>query len=366
MTEFVTEAEIRQQPSVWRAFAPSLAARADELRQWIDARGHDEIWFSGAGTSSFIGDTLVQALNAAPGPARFRSVASTDLVAAPQNYLRDGVKVLIVSFGRSGNSSETVGGLDLLDAHAPGIDRLHITCKGDSALAQRKAPTGATGELRTLILPPETEDRGFAMTSSYTTMLLSALSIFAPPSEGVEARMELLAKLAEPLIEQGLAAPTDLPDRAVFLGSGPLMGAAREAALKVLELTAGQVTTMFDTPLGFRHGPKAVVNDGTRIFVFRSAHPHTARYENDLIAELGRQFHDGIATVSGPFEGLSDDAWAAVLHVIPAQILALHWSEALGLNADDPFAGRNLTRVVSGVTLYPFERASDLQGAVPA
>lgn len=362
-TSFATEREIRQQPAVWRSFAPKLAARADELGKWLETRKHDEIWFCGAGTSAFIGDALVVALNARPGPAVFRAVASTDLVASPQNFLREDRKVLVVSFGRSGNSSESVGTLDLLDSHAPGYDRLHITCNGESTLATRPMPEGASGETQTIILPDETHDSAFAMTSSYTTMLLSALSVFSRPAEGVETRLGRLAKIAQSVIEESFSADTPLVERVVFLGSGALAGAAREAALKVLELTAGQVTTMFDSPLGFRHGPKAVVNEKTRVHVFRSAHPHTEKYERDLVAELGQQFSPDIVTETGPYLESGEDAWSIPLHVIPAQVMALRWSEWLGLQPDDPFAGRNLTRVVSGVTVYPFDLAwSDASG----
>ena len=360
---YATDHEIRQQPAVWRAFAPKLAAFCEEMSPWLAMRQHDEIWFCGAGTSAFIGDALAVALNARPGPTVFRSVASTDLVASPQNFLRDDIKVLVVSFGRSGNSSESIGTIELLDSHAPSYDRLHITCNGTSALATRAIPEGANGETKVLVLPDETHDVGFAMTSSYTTMLLSALSVFSAPSNGVETRIGQVADIADSVIEQCYAAEAPLAERVVFLGSGALAGAAREAALKVLELTAGQVTTMFDSPLGFRHGPKAVVNEKTHVHVFRSAHPHTAQYERDLIAELGEQFSPDIVTESGPYLESGDDAWSIPLHVIPAQILALRWSEMLGLQPDDPFAGRNLTRVVSGVTVYPFDLAwSDASG----
>lgn len=355
---YATETEIHQQPEVWRRFALPLDRLAAEIRQWAKDRQHDEIWFSGAGTSAFIGETLAAQLNAAAGPARFRAVPSTDLVACPQNYLRPGLHILVVSFGRSGDSSESRGVLDLLDSHAAGYDRLHITCNAASALATRAMPAGATGQLRHIILPEQTNDRGFAMTSSYTTMLLSALAVFAPPATSLGALLDELADLAEAVIEKGFAEPVKLPARAVFLGAGALAGAAREAALKTLELTAGEVVTMFDTPLGFRHGPKAIVNAETDIFVFRSSNAYTAKYEQDLIAELGQQYHPDQVKQSGPFALTGgNEAWAAVLHVISGQILAFRWSEALHKNVDDPFAGRNLTRVVSGVTLYPFDDA---------
>lgn len=358
-----TEIEIIQQPDIWRSFAPNLSRQAQSIAAWIAERQPQEVWFSGAGTSAFIGESLAAFLNVDAHETIYRAVSSTDLVATPQNLLRADKKILVVSFGRSGNSPESIGVLDLLDSHATHYDRLHITCNASSALANRAMPAGAAGELKCLLLPPETEDRGFAMTSSYSTMLLSALSIFAAPSEGIETRLNHLADVSQTIIQSWLETDLPRPERAVFLGSGALAGGAREAALKILELTAGQVLTMFDTPLGFRHGPKAVVNDDTQIFIFRSSHSHTAQYEVDVISELQRQFTGRAPIVSGPFLEQGDDAWSVVLHVIVAQILAVRWSQSLGYNPDDPFAGRNLTRVVTGVQLYPFD---DARAGMPA
>ncbi len=77
-------------------------------------------------------------------------------------------------------------------------------------------------------------------------------------------------------------------ERVVYLGSGPLQHLAREAALKLGELTNGTVTTCFDSPLGFRHGPKTFVNDRTLVVVFVSNDPLTRKYDHDLLDELRR------------------------------------------------------------------------------
>lgn len=362
-----TVREIIQQPMVWRKLAAQLAAVSGDIRQWLASRGHDEIWFCGAGTSAFIGQTLEAYLNRAAGPARFRSVPTTDLVSSPRSFLRPGVRALVVSFGRSGNSSESLGTLALLDAHAPEADRLHITCNGEGALA--RPDRRGHGEQRILVLPPETNDRGFAMTSSYSTMLLCALACFDPaPPQAPPALLARLADAAEALIGRGLRelARLDMPERAVFLGSGPLTGTARECALKVLELTAGNVTTSWDSTLGFRHGPKAVVNDRTLVFVLQSPDSFTQAYDADLAEEVAAQFGGGSVLRLGAAEtgadfavpAVGNDAWGSVLHVLVGQMLAVLWSERLGLCVDDPFAGRNLARVVSGVKLYGLPKAA--------
>jgi len=294
---------------------------------------------------------VVAGLEGQPG---LRAVATTDLVARPAAYLT-GRKPLIVSFGRSGNSAETLGTLDALDALAPDAPRLNITCNADSALAKR---TGANGHA--LILPAATHDAGFAMTSSLTTMLLSALALFdrsgGRPGKVAAAASEAGVLLPR-LTEAARAAP--VPERIVFVGSGPLAYAARESALKVMELTAGQVPALWDSTLGFRHGPKSFVRGDTAIVVLTSPGHPAAAYDADLAAELRRQFPQARITTLGPqgdlpFAMPDGAAWGAPLSILYAQCLAVVWSAALGLNVDDPFAGQGtLSRVVSGVKLYP-------------
>lgn len=366
LDRWATTREIKRQPAIWRTFGPKLEGIAAEIRAWVAMRRPDEIWFTGAGTSAFIGETLAAYLNQAAGPARYRAIPTTDLIATPRNFLRPGVKLLVVSFGRSGNSSESIGTLDLLAAHAPEADRLHITCNASSALA--RTDNAGPGELRNIVLPPETDDSGFAMTSSYTTMLLTALACFDPAPPATVA--DLLTRLADGA-EQLIAGQLDklialpIPERAVFLGSGPLTGSSRESALKVLELAAGQIPTSWDSTLGFRHGPKAITNGRTRVFVLLSSDPHTRRYDTDLATEVAAQFGDNVVSRLGdPAAGadiavptVGNDAWSSVLYVMVAQLLAVIWSHRLGMTVDNPFASGNLTRVVAGVKLYPLPEA---------
>src|SRR5690606_27314870 len=142
----------------------------------------------------------------------------------------------------------------------------------------------------TLLMPAASCDRAFAMTSSLTCMLLAALATFdAAPWAQRLARLRAIAALAreaarqwEPAVE-ALAAAAHA--RVIYLGSGPLEGWSREAALKLLELTAGRVPAFADTPLGFRHGPKSLLDRDTLVVVVRSAHRLARRYERDLLED---------------------------------------------------------------------------------
>lgn len=346
LTRHATGREILAQPDIWRDWGTRLTVA--DLRQWIAETRVTEVWFCGAGTSAYIGDILAAGLEGQPG-LRLRSVPTTDIVARPSAYLT-GTPKLIVSFGRSGNSTESIGLLDALDALAPGWPRLNITCNATSALATRP---GA----RVIPLPEATHDQGFAMTSSFSTMLLTAASLFdaTVPAQETPNRFATLADALQTLLPTftAHARTARRPARAVFIGSGPLAFAAREAALKVMELAAGQIPALWDSTLGFRHGPKSFTTPETDLWLFRSADPHTRAYDDDLLAELRAQFPHSTVTapdVPQPF----GDLWSAPLYVALAQILAVTWSDALGLNVDDPFAGQGtLTRVVSGVRLHP-------------
>lgn len=356
---FKTETEISAQPDIWADWAAELPGIAGRIRAWIADRAPDEIWLSGAGTSAFIADSLVVALDGQRG-IRLRNVPTTDLVARPGDFFRPGFRPLVVSFGRSGNSSESIGTLDLLDRLAPGADRLNITCNKDSVLATRK-PAGE-GEAQVITLPPASHDAGFAMTSSYTTMLITALACLSDaPLDALAGRVATLADTARGLLARDI--DTRRPGRAVFLGAGPFKGTARESALKVLELTAGRVVTAWDSTLGFRHGPKAVIDDDTAVYVFLSSGDPTRKYDQDIAAEIRAQFPTiRVTTIGQPMSGADapdiafvtglDDVWNTPVAILVAQRLSAAWSQSLGLNVDDPFAGRNLTRVVSNVRLY--------------
>ncbi|MDP3197867.1 SIS domain-containing protein [Tabrizicola sp.] len=346
LSRHATFREILAQPAIWRDWGARL--QVADLRQWIAETGVSEVWFCGAGTSAYIGDILASGLEGQPGP-RFRSVPTTDIVARPRAYLT-GQPKLIVSFGRSGSSTESIGLLDALDTLAPAWPRLNITCNARSALATRPGS-------HVITLPEATHDQGFAMTSSFSTMLLTAAALFdaSLPASQMPSRFAFLADTLQTLLPDFIsqATATRRPARAVFIGSGPLAFAAREAALKVMELAAGQIPALWDSTLGFRHGPKSFTVGDTDLWLFRSSDPHTRAYDEDLLAELRTQFPQSRITAPD-IPQPHGDLWSVPLYVSLAQILAVIWSDGLGLNVDDPFAGQGtLTRVVSGVRLHP-------------
>lgn len=354
--ESQTYREILSQPEIWRAVSQELLAMAADVREWVKAGRYEEVWFCGAGTSAFIGESLCVYLGERQTAMRYLAVPSTELVAHPGRLLRRGVRRLVVSFGRSGDSPESVATLALLGRADCG--GLHITCNAQGALARS---TGA--RQRAIVLPEATHDSGFAMTSSYSTMLLYALAVFdAVPIHEVATRMIALAAAAEQLIAAVAPITTGLgpPRRVAFLGGAELRGVAHECALKVLELTAGQVASFWESPLGFRHGPKSLVNEHTQIVVLLSEDDNARCYDADVVDELRKQYApQQVLTVGTQRTGADltfgdiSRGWNIPLYVLPAQLLAVAWSRKLGQNVDNPFPEGNLSRVVQGVRLYP-------------
>ncbi len=371
-----TAREIAQQPAVWQTVQALVASRRAELDTFLGPllqAPSARIVLTGAGSSAFIGQclapALVQALADRPG-VRVEAIATTDIVSNPSQCLTPGVPTLLVSFARSGNSPESLAAVALADQVVGGDCRhLAVTCAAQGLLA-----TELSSRLDALVLqlPDETHDRAFAMTSSFTGMLLAAAWAFQLPLP----EAEVLGRAAQQLLDTEADRLQRLSDggfeRIVVLGSNSLQGLAREAALKILELTDGRVVALADSPLGFRHGPKTILNDRTLVLMLLSADPYTARYDLDLLRELrreqrGRVITLGARTPEGDAASPEDDVPLALpvatqdLELAPvalvfAQCLALLASLRLGITPDNPSASGTVTRVVSGVTIHPFDR----------
>jgi tagatose-6-phosphate ketose/aldose isomerase len=367
-----TEAEIRQQPASWIRSLTHI----DKIRSQLDnflaplLRKKDlRIVLTGAGTSAFIGDIIAPWLSRHTGQ-NISAVPTTDLVSNPMDYLSAANPLLLVSFARSGNSPESVAAVELANQFVPECYHLSITCNEAGSLYQNALDSD---NAFALLMPAETHDRGFAMTSSITTMMASCLAVFAPEAinsqtfRDVAQRCEtILSSLGD--FNHGVFGQ-EAWKRIVYLGSGGLQGAARESALKVLELTAGKMVAFYDSPTGFRHGPKSLVDGETLVVVFISSHPYTRQYDLDLLNELRR---DRQASRVVAIAAQTDPVIEAGPHILLppsrhfidmeqvfcflmyAQVFALTQSISVGNTPDTPSANGTVNRVVQGVVIHPW------------
>ena len=367
-----TAAEIAQQPTLWREIARQVSADGGLTAYLAPLLGNPalRIVLTGAGTSAYIGKCLAPALSKAGRQAE--AIPTTDIVASPQSTLGPKMPTLMVHFARSGNSPESVAALELAERQIEQCDHLIVTCNGDGGLSR------CARSLRraySIVLPPACNDQGFAMTSSFTGMLLAAALALGAVRADAD-RIEALAALGTEMLTAHVPLAAALVraqfERVVFVGSNELKGLALESALKMLELTDGRVVSIGESPLGFRHGPKTIVNGSTLAVAFLSNDAYTRQYGLDLVRELrgdavagrvialtARADERGIAdTVAlGAAAGASgtlSDLELCLPYVAFAQTLALLRSISLGLSADRPNAAGTVNRVVQGVSIHPF------------
>ena len=368
--------EIYQQPATWRKTCAQLAACKDELQKFVDqvVKAADfDIVLTGAGTSEFVGNSLYHALNK-KYDFKVKSYASTDIVPNPEDTLSRTKPTLLVNFGRSGNSPESVGSVEAAEVVCENIYHLFVTCNCEGALSKL---ADKHDNCFALNLTPETHDKSFAMTSSYSNMYLATyLALNLDRLDEITAAVEKICAAGENFLNNQyeevakIVADFDF-NRIVYLGNIALKGVAQESALKMLELTAGKVATMYDSQLGFRHGPKSIINDNTLTVAYLSDDEYRRRYELDLIKEMaGQRKGNKIAVIYNTdceeVKALADyaiqfnvgDAMENIMlgldFVMFAQTLAVMKSLSMGITPDNPCPTGEVNRVVKGVTLYPY------------
>lgn len=370
-----TAKEIIQQPDTWRESVKNLIKNKIEIKSFIDSflsKKEFRIILTGAGTSAFAGEVcepyLTSLLN-----KRVEAIATTDLVASPKSYFIKGMPTLLISFARSGNSPESVHAVNLASQLVDDLYQVVITCNENGKLAKN---TVNDEKSLLLLMPPQTNDLGFAMTSSFTTMVLNAMAVFNINNiENFSSDVDKLSNSVNDFIENNIEKVTSLSnedfERIVYLGSSTSKGIARESALKVLELTAGKVNASYDTPLGFRHGPKSVVDDETVSVIYISNDEYTRKYDLDLAKEmLAHKKNDKVVIVGDNIEEdilnkadyvfnveninytVENEVLLPLQQIIFGQMLSFLKSVNLGITPDNPCPTGEVNRVVQGVILH--------------
>ena len=372
----ITTKEIAQQPELWEETALIYQQYQAKLAEFISSFVLKEnqklrVIFTGAGTSQYVGDTLVPYLRQVGDSSlfSFESLATTDIVASPKDYLLPNEPTLLVSFARSGNSPESKATVQLATRLVKNIKHLIITCAPEGELAKFG---NSDPDSLVVLMPQRSNDKGFAMTGSFSCMVLAGLLFFDQTTPA--QKLAYVAKCAS-LGREALTNEAKIKDlvdldfeRIVYLGSGSLSGLAREAQLKILELTHGQIATSFDSSMGFRHGPKSFITDKTLVLGFVGNDAYTKQYDLDVLNEI---FHDQIAkkTVAVgqladiPFAGTkialtSDEllpvGYLALPDVMVAQTVALLTAVKLKNTPDTPSPTGTVNRVVKGVVIHEF------------
>ena len=374
----ITTTEIKQQPELWAQAYEIYKANKENLNNFIEnigkKHGQFRVIFTGAGTSAYVGNSVVPYLKKKNDMKKciIESIPTTDIVSNPYDYLKEDVPTLLVSFARSGNSPESIAALNLGRQIVDNFYHLAITCAPEGKLAQM---TKNDEHNYLLLMPSKSNDQGFAMTGSFTCMMLSAILIFDNlDSDTEKAYINAIIEMGSNVIERKDEIHELINkdfNRVVYLGSGGLGGLTQEAQLKLLELTAGKIATGYDSSMGFRHGPKSFIDENTLIFVFVSNNEYTRKYDIDVLEEING---DEIAKLtcailvenkndfSGKTFGFENkynelpDVYLAFPYILFGQTISLFTSVKVNNKPDTPSPTGTVNRVVKGVIIHEYNK----------
>jgi tagatose-6-phosphate ketose/aldose isomerase len=370
-----TPAEIAQQPETWLSTFELSRRKREQIAEFLALAGigasprpRPTVFLIGAGTSDYIGQSLTYLLRRCWN-CEVIAVPSTDLLTHMDDWMIPERKYLWISFSRSGDSPEGVAVLESARRNHPDIHHLVISCNAKGRMIRENAD-----EPRVLgiCLDDAVNDRGLAMTGSFTNMVIFGQCLAHVNDLGryeeillrlVQAGKDFLPRAADGASALAKEAYT----KACFVGSGPLRAVAKESALKLLELTAGKTLTMSESVLGLRHGPMAALDQGTLFVCFLSGNRRVQPYERDLLEEIGKKRLVRSRIVVGGSEigrdsfaehylasaasGIADDYRPAV-DIIFGQLLGLFCSLRWNLRPDCPSPNGAISRVVQGVNIH--------------
>jgi tagatose-6-phosphate ketose/aldose isomerase len=366
-----TPAEIAQQPATWQATRGLFDELKKDLKSFL-TQAYKERWpicLIGAGTSDYIGHSVANLLRRGWG-CEVSVVASTDMLPNREDLILPERKYLWIHFSRSGDSPEGAAVLEQALASCPNVKHLIVSCNEQGRMVQlgQDSPRACA-----VVLDDKVNDRSLAMTSSFTNMVIFAQALASLwAHDNFEGNLETMTRAADFLLDEGatlahMLSQTVGPggyEKACFVGTGSLGAAARESALKLLELTSGQVQTIYETTLGLRHGPMSSLNLGTLFTAFLSSGENRRRYDVDLLNEVGaKRVVRTLAVVGGTHAeadySLNCSAFAKIpdiyrppVDVIFGQLLGLFSSIEIGMKPDSPSPSGLISRVVEKFAIY--------------
>ena len=366
--------EILQQPQMWRQTYHKVLGASRRIQDFLTSAGLGanrslNVLLVGAGTSDYIGQSVC-ALLQKEWRCNVQAVPSTDLLTNMEDHILANGDYLWISFSRSGDSSEGVAVLEQALATYPWIKHFIVTCNQKGKMAR----LGDRDNVFSFVLDDEVNDRGLAMTSSFSSMVIvaQALAHFRT-LESYGPTVESLATAASTMLPAAMNVCERIVDerfsRVCFLGSGPLKGAAIESGLKVMELSGGRVVGLTESFLGLRHGPLSVLDRDTLVVGFLSTDSRRRAFELDLLQEICDKkltekcfvvmpvsLTNGLEafrnTLSLDLPSRISDLYLPPLFVLVGQLLGLFASLREGLRPDEPSPDGAISRVVSHVAIH--------------
>lgn len=346
--ESYTWNEIMSQGRVWQSVLDFLPGNStvDEI---LAGAKRQRLWvFVGCGTSFYLAEAAALSWTLLTGQAA-RAIPASEILLFPKLLEAEGAGVQAVVISRSGRTSEAVRAANVLKQRL-GIATMGISCAKGSELEEA---------CDACIVLEAADEKSTVMTRSFTSMLLTLQVLAACQVEamefidGLRAMSKKMEKRICTLADEikGFVGGHEFADY-VFLGQGPFHGLAREAALKVMEMSCSY--SQFFHALEFRHGPKAIVSPATCLTFFLSDSAQEA--EAEVLTEM-KELGGMIVAIANRANGeirkssdlvieldLDGDEMALLTpYIVPCQLMGFFTGLRKGLNPDTP---KNLSRVV--------------------
>ncbi len=348
-TESHTWNEILSQGNIWQTVLGEIQESTAVAEFLGESNGKLEFLFVGCGTSFYLAEAAAISWTLLTGkPAR--AIPASEILLFPQLVRAEGSGLHAVVISRSGRTSEAVRAANVLRQELR-VRTVGITCCGQTSDLEKACD--ATIKLSAA------DEQSTVMTRSFTSMLLCLQDLAAQHAGNAQfvkslqsmatefaVRIPALAEQIENFVTQHTFADY------AFLGQGAFHGLAREAALKVMEMSCSY--SQFFHALEFRHGPKAIVSPATCLTFLLSETGKDA--ETEVLEEMKQLGGVTVAVcnrANADIRRASDlvielDLEAPELallapSIVPCQLLGYFTAMAKGLNPDRP---KNLTRVV--------------------
>jgi len=343
-----TLSEILSQPEIWRSSLRELGRNVAFQSALRNAAYRREWLFVGCGSSFYLAEAAAASWTMLTGQ-RARALPASELLLFPQLALLAGADLQVVIISRSGRTSEAVRVAELLSTKHS-LPTLGLTCGENSNLAKACELT---------IVLSGVDEKSMVMTRSFTSMFLAlvhlaAASVSAPDGfssfEGIAATLSSKIGKWNDCVKS-FVTKNSFEDY-IYLAQGPLFPIAREAALKITEMSCSYAQPYHT--LEFRHGPKSIVAPQTCLTFFLSDSGMQAESEVLLeMKELGGKTIAVCNRASNSIRGACDllfeleedgpELMRLALFIVPAQLLGFHTGIKMGFNPDEP---KNLSRVV--------------------
>src|SRR5271157_3802774 len=170
-----TPAEIAQQPATWESTFSLFQQHRTGLAEFLanagfgnPARPNPTVFLIGAGTSDYVGRSLVHVLRRL-WKCEVLAIPSTSLLTHGEEWLIPGQRYVWISFSRSGDSPEGVSAIEKALVSHPEIHHIVVSCNAEGGMIRCAA---GKPQAFTVALDDAVNDRGLAMTSSFSNMVV--------------------------------------------------------------------------------------------------------------------------------------------------------------------------------------------------